>query len=72
MLYYQVSVSGMQQHIGANESSEAFDTLEQAIDAFESLCDRFGYTNSETRGGGNRVAGGVGHDYRIELEIISI
>jgi hypothetical protein len=69
--HFEIQVRPMQSHIGGS-TDHVYFTKDKAINKFFELCDehgleplRYSHNNIDTYS-----AGGVGHDYRITLEVV--
>ena len=67
----KVSKKPMQEHI-TGADAYIFLSLERAVLKFETICNNLGYEYTEdiVDGCPHYEAGGIGHDYRVELEVL--
>lgn len=72
---YKVRVEGMQSHITHYNREETFDSYEAAVTYFQEMCDMvLDYLPEVTHEPANPIElseGGIGHDYRVELEFVN-
>jgi hypothetical protein len=67
----KVSKKPMQEHIKGGDSF-IFLSLDKAIFKFKTICNSldYEYTEDTVDGCPHYEAGGIGHDYRVELEVL--
>jgi hypothetical protein len=69
-----IIVSKKPMQAGSGRSTTyTYRSLDKAIDKFKSVCDevKYEYKQEVVDGYPRYTAGGIGHDYRIELNVIS-
>ena len=72
---FQVRVNGMQHHITRYNRERNFSTYESAVTYFQEMCemilDEVPQITHEPNVATEQSAGGLGYDYRIELNFIN-
>lgn len=75
MKNYKVEVKGMQSHITRYNREETFSTYEAAVTYFQEMCDMtLDYVPEITHNPSHEIElneGGIGYDYRVDLEFIN-